>query len=185
MNAREAYVWMKRVDHEAMAAFFTAYGGIRVFPAGNDLVRLVIDADHEDVDFQRLRELAVQEFIQDLTVLVVPESPDFPVSAVLADLPRLGHGVFGASELATEAVLRNLTPLRGILRSYYYDLVGAETVDTAVGFIKADQNATRAARRMFMHRNTLNYRLDHFAAKTGIDVRTFSGGLACYLLFRA
>jgi len=185
MNAREAYVWMKGADHESMAAFFAAYGDIGVFPAAADLVRIVVPADHDAADFQRLRELAVQEFILDFTAFIVPESPGYPVDAALRELPRLGPGVFGATELAIEAVLRNLAPLRAILRKYYYDLVGTETVDTAVGFIRADQNASRASKRMYMHRNTLNYRLDQFTAKTGIDIRSFTGALAAYLLFRA
>ncbi|MFA5007262.1 MAG: helix-turn-helix domain-containing protein [Candidatus Izemoplasmatales bacterium] len=184
MERQTAYVLMKNADQESLAAFFAAYGDIAVTPAGPDLFRLSYAGAQDDADLRRVRELAVQEFIQDLTVFVVPAAADYPVAAVLKELPRLGHGIYGAAEIATEAVMRDLSGLHRTLRDYYVGLVGAETVDTAVGFIRADQNASRAARALYMHRNTLNYRLDHFLAKTGIDVRTFTGGLAVYLLFR-
>jgi len=184
MDRRTAYVFMRNADQESLAAFFAAYGDIGVESAGTDLFRIAFDASQDDADLRKLRELAVQEFFQDLSVFVVPEAPGYPVDAVLREFPRLGHGIFGAAEIAIEAAVRNLTVLRQTLRRYYDDLVGPETVDTVVGFIRSDQNASRAAKLLFMHRNTLNYRLDHFTAKTGIDVRTFTGGLAAYLLFR-
>ncbi|MFH0993552.1 MAG: helix-turn-helix domain-containing protein [bacterium] len=182
MNAREAYVYMKDIDYETMAAFLRAYADIEVYPIGKDFVRIVVAGD--EADFHRLREMTLQEFIQDFTAFLVPESAGFPIDAILPQLPKMAPGVYGIAELIAEIVLLDLAVLRTALKDYYFNLVGNETVETAVGFIRENQNASRAARRLYMHRNTLNYRLDHFTARTGIDVRSFTGALAVYLLYR-
>lgn len=48
-------------------------------------------------------------------------------------------------------------------------------------FILSNQNVTTAAKRLHLHRNSLQYRLDKFIDKTGIDVRQFNGAMAVYL----
>jgi len=49
----------------------------------------------------------------------------------------------------------------------------AETLETAQAFFDADLNLSVAARQMFVHRNTLTYRLDKIRKDTGLDLRVF------------
>ena len=49
-----------------------------------------------------------------------------------------------------------------------------ETRETAERFFEADLNLSVAARQMFIHRNTLTYRLDRIQRETGLDLRKFS-----------
>jgi DNA-binding PucR family transcriptional regulator len=44
---------------------------------------------------------------------------------------------------------------------------------TAKAFIDAGLNATRAAVKLYVHRNTFNYRLDKFIEQTGLDIRDY------------
>jgi len=48
-----------------------------------------------------------------------------------------------------------------------------ETLETAERFFEADLNLSVAARQMFVHRNTLTYRLDRIQRETGLDLRKF------------
>ena len=57
-----------------------------------------------------------------------------------------------------------------------------ETVDTAERFFEADLNLSVAARQMFIHRNTLNYRLDRIRRETGLDLRNFRDAMIFRLL---
>lgn len=41
------------------------------------------------------------------------------------------------------------------------------------GFAENDMNATRAADALYLHRNTLLYRLDRIKRETGLDPRKF------------
>ena len=54
------------------------------------------------------------------------------------------------------------------------DILTPETRETAERFFEADLNLSVAARQMFIHRNTLTYRLDRIQKETGLDLRKFN-----------
>ena len=45
---------------------------------------------------------------------------------------------------------------------------------TAEAFLESSLNLSETARNLFMHRNTLTYRLDKIERITGLDIRKFS-----------
>lgn len=49
-----------------------------------------------------------------------------------------------------------------------------ETVSTLESFFELDCNVSETAKRLYIHRNTLLYRLDKIKQETGLDVRSFS-----------
>lgn len=51
---------------------------------------------------------------------------------------------------------------------------GGELADTAEAFLENSLNLSETARTLFMHRNTLAYRLDKIEQATGLDIRKFS-----------
>jgi DNA-binding PucR family transcriptional regulator len=126
----------------------------------------------------------MQEFFQDFTAFIVPDSPHFDCEPFLPFLPRLNPGIYFIWDLISEITFSNRSDLKGLLKKYYYNLFGPETIETVLGFIANDQNASKAAKNLYMHRNTLNYRLDHFIKTSEIDVRGFKGAVAMFLLFR-
>jgi sugar diacid utilization regulator len=50
----------------------------------------------------------------------------------------------------------------------------AEITQTLESFFELDCNVSETAKRLFIHRNTLLYRLDKFKQETGLDVRSFN-----------
>ncbi|SHM48197.1 PucR family transcriptional regulator [Gracilibacillus kekensis] len=56
-----------------------------------------------------------------------------------------------------------------------------ELLKTVQVFLESNSNTTLAAKKMYMHRNSLQYRVDKFIEKTGIDVKQFEGAIAIYL----
>jgi len=48
-----------------------------------------------------------------------------------------------------------------------------ETLSTLETFFQLDCNVSETAKRMYIHRNTLLYRLDKIRSETGLDVRSF------------
>ncbi|MCA1321264.1 helix-turn-helix domain-containing protein [Bacillus tianshenii] len=48
-------------------------------------------------------------------------------------------------------------------------------------FIENNLNVSLTAKKLFMHRNSLQYRIDKFSERTGIDIKNFQGALAAYL----
>ncbi|WP_461200739.1 PucR family transcriptional regulator [Anoxybacillus sp. TBDG-1] len=48
-------------------------------------------------------------------------------------------------------------------------------------FFECNLNVSLAAKKLHMHRNSLQYRIDKFIEKTGIDMKQFKGALTVYL----
>lgn len=48
-------------------------------------------------------------------------------------------------------------------------------------FIESGLNISLAAKTLFMHRNSLQYRVERFIEKSGIDIKSFQGALVVYL----
>lgn len=69
-----------------------------------------------------------------------------------------------------------------ILQEYVDDEETLKMIDT---FVQCNLNLSETAKELYMHRNSLQYRLDRFFEKTGIDVRQFNHALAVYLALLA
>lgn len=57
-----------------------------------------------------------------------------------------------------------------------------ELLRTIQTFLECNLNISLAAKKMYMHRNSLQYRIDKFIEKTEIDVKQFEGALSVYLI---
>lgn len=60
-----------------------------------------------------------------------------------------------------------------------------EFLATIHTFIESNMNISVAAKNLYMHRNSLQYRLDKFYDRTGIDVRQFDQAVTVYLALLA
>src|SRR5699024_3732923 len=60
-----------------------------------------------------------------------------------------------------------------------------ERLQTMETFILCNLNISETAKELYMHRNSLQYRLDKFHEKTNIDVRNFHHAMTLYLLLKA
>ncbi|MFM9281050.1 PucR family transcriptional regulator [Paenibacillus jiagnxiensis] len=58
----------------------------------------------------------------------------------------------------------------------------AETLSTLDTFFQLDCNVSETAKRLYIHRNTLIYRLDKIKQETGLDVRTFNDAVLVRLI---
>ncbi|KZZ84629.1 PucR family transcriptional regulator [Bacillus sp. SJS] len=58
----------------------------------------------------------------------------------------------------------------------------AELVSTLKVFFTCNLNVSSASKALYMHRNSLQYRIDRFIERTGIDIKYFTNALAVYLL---
>ncbi|WP_064091753.1 PucR family transcriptional regulator [Rossellomorea aquimaris] len=56
-----------------------------------------------------------------------------------------------------------------------------DLITTVKAFLENQSNISQTAKRLFMHRNSVQYRIDKFIEKTNIDIRTFQGAILAYL----
>lgn len=69
-----------------------------------------------------------------------------------------------------------------ILQEYIDDDDTLKMIET---FVQCNLNISETSKELYMHRNSLQYRLDRFLEKTGIDVRQFHHAMAVYLALLA
>ncbi|WBX80066.1 helix-turn-helix domain-containing protein [Virgibacillus salarius] len=69
-----------------------------------------------------------------------------------------------------------------ILQEFTDDTDLLQTIHT---FLQCNLNVSVAAKDLYMHRNSLQYRLDKFIEKTGIDIRQFHQATTVYLALLA
>lgn len=184
MKEKHVYLWLKSGKFDSLFPLLAEYPNLAASVRPDGIVLLADSGFEDSSKYRELRELAMQESYQDFTAFLVPDSPNFDMEPFLPLIRKVNPGVYGIADIISEVIDLGRTDLKNLLRKYYYSLFGAETIETVLGFIREDQNASRAAAKLYMHRNTLNYRLDHFIAISEIDVRTFRGAVAVFLLFR-
>jgi DNA-binding PucR family transcriptional regulator len=104
-------------------------------------------------------------------------SPSRPVVS-LDELSALECAVIGATATTKTVIASMGNSLRALSPD---DL--AATIETIRAFSDADLNIAKAAQQMHVHPNTVRYRLQQIANKTGHDPRTFTGlvDLICIL----
>ncbi|EDL63233.1 PucR family transcriptional regulator [Bacillus sp. SG-1] len=56
-----------------------------------------------------------------------------------------------------------------------------ELKKTIKTYLENQSNTSQTAKVLFMHRNSVQYRIDKFIEKIGIDIKTFQGALTVYL----
>ncbi|MET3696386.1 PucR family transcriptional regulator [Bacillus oleivorans] len=79
----------------------------------------------------------------------------------------------------------NQLPKNFILKlkeEYQSVLEDPELLHTAQVYIENNMNASLTAKKMFMHRNSLLYRIDKFTEKTGLDLKQYESAWIIYFL---
>ncbi|MYL38650.1 PucR family transcriptional regulator [Halobacillus litoralis] len=56
-----------------------------------------------------------------------------------------------------------------------------DLLQTIKVFLESGSNTSLAAKRLYMHRNSLQYRVDKFIEKTDLDIKNFKGAVITYL----
>ncbi|RDU35323.1 hypothetical protein DRW41_18755 [Neobacillus piezotolerans] len=74
-------------------------------------------------------------------------------------------------------------PLAEALNAVFTDAFRSddEMFTTVKGFLENGSNASLAAKKLYIHRNTLQYRVDKFTDKTGVSLKDFHSAFTVYL----
>lgn len=96
-------------------------------------------------------------------------------------------GVLDYNKLIFEKFIYNInSKLKQELLNVFrekFNVFDSEIVTTIEEFIKCGLNITDAAKRLYIHRNTLIYRLDKIAKDTGFDIRNFKEATVFIIAF--
>ena len=125
------------------------------------------------VDYNHIYQQFANEIKTDMSVLIVNEG-------IFKDLENFAFeflsntycSVYDASSLIYYCFVTNEN-LEFIEQFYdYFSKLDEELVRSIYRYLDNNLNSLKTARDLFVHRNTLNYRLNKFHFVTGVDIRT-------------
>ncbi|KAB8139043.1 hypothetical protein F9U64_02270 [Gracilibacillus oryzae] len=146
----------------------------------------------EQISYTEIIEVLTTDFYMNIQLFVGPviyeikKAYDFYqwISKCYQLTKKLQQPVIHYYSVVPYLILHNLTEKE---QQIIFDSILAKVKDdkellkTVQVFLESNSNTTLAAKKMFMHRNSLQYRVDKFIEKTGIDVKQFDQALAVYL----
>ncbi|RCW69650.1 PucR family transcriptional regulator [Saliterribacillus persicus] len=149
-------------------------------------------AEEDAVSYTEVIEVLVSDFYMNIHLFVGPVLRDVQeahqyyawIKKTFHRTIKQNHAVLHYIEAVPMLLLGDSSheEKQAIARTILQDVAkDEELLKTIRVFLEANSNTTLAAKRMYMHRNSLQYRVDKFIEKTGIDVKQFSGALAVYL----
>lgn len=92
--------------------------------------------------------------------------------------------VFTFSEIIINSFLLSQQPFSFDVLSDYLisSLEEKELVETIKVFIENNLNITQTGKKMYLHRNSIQYRIEKFIQSTGVDIRQYREALGVYLI---
>jgi DNA-binding PucR family transcriptional regulator len=112
---------------------------------------------------------SIQQAYREAALSLSYTSPSRPIAS-LDDLSALECALIGASATTKALIASKGNDLRALPEE-----AREAAVETIRAFSDADLNVAKAAQQMHVHPNTVRYRLQQIATKTGHDPRTFRG----------
>jgi hypothetical protein len=118
-----------------------------------------------------------------LTVLACHKDGPLEEKAVRESLGYFpNQAVFLSDLLMKEISFGDFTSIP--LLSDEFKGVGHDLLLTAGAYLRSGLDASVAAKQLFIHRNTFNYRLNRFIDETGLDIRDYHNALLLELYFQ-
>ena len=185
---RRVYVYQENLAEELKLFFGEISKNINIESIENDIITLFDDDyyNEEPVDLESFQMLLVEDFDSMVTILIEPYlEDDFELGDSIKEfIKELPHNVYFLEDIITYVVLKDNKELKTKIKEYISSHVNNEVIHTVREFIENNMNSSVSAKKLYMHRNTLNYRVDNFIEATHINVKTFKGANAIYMLYK-
>lgn len=146
---------------------------------------------HEYLDMLESEAFTSFKLAYDLPVKKFTDLPasfkDVVIGMRIGNIFRSSDHIYSYSTLGLGRLLFNIpddeveTYLNNHINIDILAQLDAETLNLLEAFFDNDLSLAETSRKMFIHRNTLIYRLDKFADLTGYDVRKFSDAITVKL----
>lgn len=141
-------------------------------------VSVCFDIDDDLIDLNMLHASITSDFEIDTHMVYLFENNFKYIneSFVVDHISKLKNKVYDVIDLLIHISQNQEKKLH--IRRKLIELLGQEYINTILMIAKSNMNNSIAAKKLFLHRNSLNYRIDKIEQMTGIDIKTFRGLMA-------
>ncbi len=185
---RRAYVYQENLSEELVMFFEGLSDNYKIEEIKDEVITLFDDDfyNEEPIDLESFQQLLVEDFDSMVTIIIEPYlEEDFVLGESLKEFIKdIPHGVYFFEDIITYIVLKDNSKLKDEVKTFINSKVNNEVIHTVREFIDNNMNSSLSAKKLYMHRNTLNYRIDNFIDATKINVKTFKGANAVYMLYK-
>ena len=109
------------------------------------------------------------------------------IALKIGDKFQIKPEIYNIEEMYLERAIFNLSKeYIGELKEEYKDIFSGfnhELIQTLEEVLKCDLSLTKASKKLFVHRNTLMYRIEKIKKETGFDIRNFKEATFLYILY--
>ncbi|UOQ86634.1 PucR family transcriptional regulator [Gracilibacillus salinarum] len=156
------------------------------------IIREDIPSSDDAVSYSEIIEVLTTDFYINIKLFIGPTIRDIQYAYDLYQwikkcyhhTSRYNHGALHYIKAIPYLYSKNISENEQKLMTYsilHKVRDDEELLKTVQVFLESNSNTTLAAKKMYMHRNSLQYRVDKFIEKTAIDVKQFEGAIAVYL----
>jgi len=132
-----------------------------------------------------LYHLLLSDLEEKITLVNMPLAGSALLSNELfaKSIPALPSGYYDYETFLIE-VIKHFPNIQTVIKRNIASILNPTLISNMIALGKYNLNVSNAASALYVHRNTLIYRMDSVKEKTGIDVKQFEGLMIFYLLFR-
>ncbi|MGP4061938.1 PucR family transcriptional regulator [Halobacillus sp. H74] len=157
------------------------------------IIEEVFSEQQETLSFEGIPDVLMSDFYTKIQFFISEFSSDVKYAPFILEWSEDG------ARLAKERRLDSVVTYIDIMPYIYLDSLSVDKwqhikrsvfqgieqetdlLQTIRVFLESGSNTTLAAKKLYMHRNSLQYRVDKFIEKTGLDVKQFEGAVITYL----
>lgn len=137
-----------------------------------------------DLDLKELFKNLEQDFYIDIAVYEEEiVFNDELKNKILSIFIKRNSGYYYLKNLLIDELFNKDEELFNCLKSFFKLKLTNEVIETGLGYIKCS-NSIQASKELFIHRNTLNYRLETIKKWTSLDLKKFEDKVIYYGLFK-
>ena len=186
MNPRRFYIvklnkFSKEEYNNIVEAFKGFYIKINFEVINNNYIKIIT---YDKNDFFKIEDL-INELDFDVEYifqsLILNNDLDIKFDYYFKLLNNTNYNKFFIRE--SDIILKNIN-ISNNLKNIYLKNIDKDLLKSILTFINSDLSVNKASKLLFVHRNTLNNKINKFKNLTGFDVRNFNDAYIVYTLLK-
>lgn len=169
------YIYQKNISEDLEQAFDNLYNQSIVRYNNNVMIIDIYKQNNSKIDYSMLLSSIISDFNIDTKLIYLNTKvlKFLPEEYILKNISSLKNKAYDITKFLLYLIYNDIN--KNELKNNLLELLGQEDIDIALAIARNNMNFSVSAKKLYLHRNTLNYRIEKIYEKTNIDIKTFEG----------